>query len=73
LGWSISFINDLTWESKVLVPFDIGVVYITLNHEQTIDIVLVPFDIGVVYITIFCSIILCSSFSPLRYWGGLYR
>ena len=35
--------------------------------------VLVPFDIGVVYIydVVFTNVE--DSFSPLRYWGSLYR
>ena len=35
----------------VLVPFDIGVVYIITKNFVEQDTVLVPFDIGVVYIT----------------------
>ena len=35
--------------------------------------VLVPFDIGVVYIQIAKSLSRLTSFSPLRYWGGLYQ
>ena len=34
----------------VLVPFDIGVVYIFMCFIIVINLVLVPFDIGVVYI-----------------------
>ena len=34
----------------VLVPFDIGVVYIKNLKKEVINMVLVPFDIGVVYI-----------------------
>ena len=35
--------------------------------------VLVPFDIGVVYITNNPQEEKFKSFSPLRYWGGLYQ
>ena len=38
-------------ENKVLVPFDIGVVYINLTYNDGSKF----------------------SFSPLRYWGGLYH
>ena len=51
LGWSIS----------ILVAF----AYLYL--------VLVPFDIGVVYIRITSLLSFADSFSPLRYWGGLYQ
>ena len=34
--------------------------------------VLVPFDIGVVYILSNPPVSFSNSFSPLRYWGGLY-
>ena len=37
----------------VLVPFDIGVVYIVFRMGSSYSIVLVPFDIGVVYIPSF--------------------
>ena len=36
-------------------------------------LVLVPFDIGVVYINIINLKEGVFSFSPLRYWGGLYQ
>ena len=57
----------------VLVPFDIGVVYITLNVSKFSPPVLVPFDIGVVYILKEENNYGKKSFSPLRYWGGLYQ
>ena len=51
LGWSISKKIARYVAQFVLVPFDIGVVYI-FKTERSVDF---------------------QSFSPLRYWGGLYQ
>ena len=59
---------------KVLVPFDIGVVYICDGIPMSEKhYVLVPFDIGVVYIFNIIQTETLDCFSPLRYWGGLYQ
>ena len=73
MGWSISEYHTEIPFHPVLVPFDIGVVYIMIGSLGDVIFVLVPFDIGVVYIQRRpCNKILFG-FSPLRYWGGLYH
>ena len=57
----------------VLVPFDIGVVYINIDMLIQNTLVLVPFDIGVVYINLVVKLCMILRFSPLRYWGSLYH
>ena len=44
-----------------------------MTMRQVQKNVLVPFDIGVVYIQKGNRILTPKSFSPLRYWGGLYQ
>ena len=50
MGWSISLTIGYLTVMIVLVPFDIGVVYISNEVGPILSLVLVPFDIGVVYI-----------------------
>ena len=52
LGWSISHVIGFENQFGVLVPFDVGVVYIRKKVFVENIIVLVPFDVGVVYITL---------------------
>ena len=73
MGWSISKLNLGLLKINVLVPFDIGVVYINEINPIVMNGVLVPFDIGVVYIAKRMKQKNENSFSPLRYWGGLYH
>ena len=72
MGWSISDRDKGKKRRGVLVPFDIGVVYILIGHFKKLETVLVPFDIGVVYINKRHNLSNAIGFSPLRYWGGLY-
>ena len=53
-GGLYQIVVSLQIKLKVLVPFDIGVVYIRVDYKDTDRNVLVPFDIGVVYIKIAC-------------------
>ena len=50
LGWSISYNFYHEFFHEVLVPFDVGVVYIDIKNCIASEKVLVPFDVGVVYI-----------------------
>ena len=61
-------------DNEVLVPFDVGVVYINLYAYADKYLSFSPLRCwGGLYPIQFFLVDFIKSFSPLRYWGGLYQ
>ena len=74
LGWSISQIKEIKDWQNVLVPFDIGVVYISYKiGTRELTRFQSPSILGWSISRYEARKKLEIRFSPLRYWGGLYQ
>ena len=73
--WGGLYLMELVEElnGKVLVPFDVGVVYIHIYSPTSLSVCFSPLRCwGGLYHNGLRTKILSFSFSPLRCWGGLY-